>query len=161
MKSSHLSQEFLDQFVQVNSSNSGERKHRDAGAVMPFVGLTRADLSRSCCKNGGTCFLGSFCICPPFFTGRNCDYDTRIRRCDFIPHGEWVQKGCSYCRCMYGVLHCVPHVFHKDCGKDGCAPVQHAPFVFNRVVCDRSLQEHTQLQQDVVFFAAEGGLGRR
>ncbi|KAF7217675.1 teratocarcinoma-derived growth factor 1 [Nothobranchius furzeri] len=116
MKSSHLSQEFLDQFVQVNSSNSGERKHRDAGAVMPFVGLTRsADLSRSCCKNGGTCFLGSFCICPPFFTGRNCDYDTRIRRCDFIPHGEWVQKGCSYCRCMYGVLHCVPHVFHKDC----------------------------------------------
>uniref|UniRef100_A0A3P9Q501 Teratocarcinoma-derived growth factor 1-like n=1 Tax=Poecilia reticulata TaxID=8081 RepID=A0A3P9Q501_POERE len=75
-----------------------------------------ADQSRSCCKNGGTCILGSFCACPPFFTGRSCEYDTRIRRCDVVPHGEWVQKGCSYCRCFYGVLHCFPHVFHEDCG---------------------------------------------
>ncbi|XP_041825369.1 teratocarcinoma-derived growth factor 1 [Melanotaenia boesemani] len=110
------SQDFLGQFTQVSSSNSGERKHRHASAVLPFIGLTNsAEQSRSCCKNGGTCILGSFCACPRFFTGRSCEYDTRLRNCDFIPHGEWVQKGCSYCRCGYGMLHCFPHVFQKDC----------------------------------------------
>lgn len=39
------------------------------------------------------------------------------RKCGVIPHGEWVQKGCSYCRCGYGVLHCFPNVFNKHCGK--------------------------------------------
>ncbi|XP_072228037.1 teratocarcinoma-derived growth factor 1 [Leuresthes tenuis] len=116
VKSSQPSQDFLGQFTQVSSPNSGDRKHRDASGVLPFIGLTNsAEQSRSCCKNGGTCILGSFCACPPFFTGRSCEYDTRIRSCDFIPHGEWVQKGCSYCRCGYGILHCFPHVFHKDC----------------------------------------------
>uniref|UniRef100_A0A3P9I144 Teratocarcinoma-derived growth factor 1 n=1 Tax=Oryzias latipes TaxID=8090 RepID=A0A3P9I144_ORYLA len=110
------SQDFLGQFTQVTSSNSGDRKHRDASAVLPFIGLTgSAEQSRNCCKNGGTCILGSFCACPPFFTGRSCEYDTRVRRCGFVPHGEWVQKGCSYCRCIYGVLHCFPNVFQNDC----------------------------------------------
>uniref|UniRef100_A0A3Q3D368 EGF-like domain-containing protein n=1 Tax=Hippocampus comes TaxID=109280 RepID=A0A3Q3D368_HIPCM len=77
-----------------------------------------AEQSRSCCKNGGTCILGSFCACPPFFTGRSCEYNQRIRRCGPVPHGEWVRKGCSYCRCGYGLLHCFPRVFHKDCGMD-------------------------------------------
>uniref|UniRef100_A0A3Q1J4K6 EGF-like domain-containing protein n=1 Tax=Anabas testudineus TaxID=64144 RepID=A0A3Q1J4K6_ANATE len=118
MKSQQPSKDFLGQFTQVSSANSADHKHRDASAVLPFIGLTgRAEQSRSCCKNGGTCILGSFCACPPFFTGRSCEYDQRIRTCGMIPHGEWVQKGCSYCRCGYGILHCFPHVFHKDCGK--------------------------------------------
>uniref|UniRef100_UPI003AAB064B teratocarcinoma-derived growth factor 1 n=1 Tax=Centroberyx gerrardi TaxID=166262 RepID=UPI003AAB064B len=115
-KALHPSQEFLGQLAQVNAPSSGERKHRDAGAVLPFIGLTgSAKQSRTCCKNGGTCILGSFCACPQHFTGRSCEYDERIRSCGLISHGEWVQKGCSYCRCGYGVLHCFPHVFHKDC----------------------------------------------
>lgn len=34
------SHDFLDQFTQLNSPNSGDRKHRDASAVLPFIGLT-------------------------------------------------------------------------------------------------------------------------
>lgn len=40
------------------------------------------------------------------------------RSCGTIPHGVWVQKGCSYCRCGYGVMHCFPQVFHEDCGEN-------------------------------------------
>ncbi|XP_066507471.1 teratocarcinoma-derived growth factor 1 [Hoplias malabaricus] len=106
--------EFLNQFNEMNPAV--DRHNPDPAVVLPFIGLTgSAKQSRSCCKNGGTCILGSFCACPKHFTGRSCEYDERVRNCGVIPHGEWVQKGCSYCRCGYGVLHCFPEVFHGDC----------------------------------------------
>ncbi|XP_051972877.1 cryptic protein-like [Xyrauchen texanus] len=106
--------EFLNKFNEMNTETT--QRHRNAEAVLPFIGLTGvATQSRTCCKNGGTCILGSFCACPKYFTGRSCEYDERVRDCGVIPHGEWVQKGCSYCRCGYGLLHCFPHVFSNNC----------------------------------------------
>ncbi|XP_041128964.1 cryptic protein-like [Polyodon spathula] len=110
--------EFLKQFNEMNTRSEG-RKNGDSVVVLPFTGLTgSAKLSRSCCQNGGTCILGSFCACPKHFTGRSCEYDERNRNCGGILHGEWVQKGCSYCRCGYGILHCFPQVFHDNCDED-------------------------------------------
>uniref|UniRef100_A0A8C8K272 Cryptic/Cripto CFC domain-containing protein n=1 Tax=Oncorhynchus tshawytscha TaxID=74940 RepID=A0A8C8K272_ONCTS len=108
--------DYLNQFKEMNSP-AGGRKHCDAGLVLPFVCLTGSPKqSRNCCKNGGTCILGSFC--EPHFIDRSCEYHERVGSCGIIPHGEWVQKGCSYCRCGFGVLHCFPRVFHEDCDQE-------------------------------------------
>ncbi|XP_015192501.1 teratocarcinoma-derived growth factor 1 [Lepisosteus oculatus] len=108
-------EENLKRFTEMNVQPERLKK-RDPDSVVPFVGLTgSAQLSRTCCENGGTCILGSFCACPKHFKGRRCEYDERTKNCGIIPHGEWIQKGCSYCRCMYGVLHCFPLVFQDGC----------------------------------------------
>ncbi|XP_061467676.1 cryptic protein-like [Rhineura floridana] len=98
-------------FNVLNHLNSGKKRSNPA-----FTGLTDANkVNRNCCQNGGTCFLGTFCICPKHFTGRHCEYDTRIRSCGTIRHGEWIQEGCQLCQCIYGTLKCSPQALKHEC----------------------------------------------
>nr|XP_020658937.1 cryptic protein-like [Pogona vitticeps] len=105
----------LDTFHILNHLNSEKKKKDSPSNVLPFIGITDASkLNKHCCQNGGTCFLGTFCICPKHFTGRYCEYDTRIRTCGALAHGEWIQEGCQLCRCIYGIVDCF---VQAGCGK--------------------------------------------
>ncbi|XP_050996767.1 teratocarcinoma-derived growth factor 1 [Acomys russatus] len=72
-------------------------------------------LNKTCCLNGGTCILGSFCACPPSFYGRNCERDAHKEHCGSVLHGTWLPKKCSLCRCWHGQFSCLPQTFLPGC----------------------------------------------
>ncbi|XP_076986491.1 protein Cripto [Tamandua tetradactyla] len=84
--------------------------------LVPFPGIQKTqELNKTCCLNGGTCMLGSFCACTPYFYGRNCEHDRRRKNCDSVSHGTWLPRKCSLCKCWEGWLHCFSQTFLPGC----------------------------------------------
>ncbi|PNJ31820.1 TDGF1 isoform 2, partial [Pongo abelii] len=91
---------------------------------VPPMGIQHSkELNRTCCLNGGTCMLGSFCACPPSFYGRNCEHDVRKENCGSVPHDTWLPQKCSLCKCWHGQLRCFPQAFLPGC--DGLVVDEH------------------------------------
>ncbi|XP_008069415.1 teratocarcinoma-derived growth factor 1 [Carlito syrichta] len=87
-----------------------------ASQLVPSMGIQDSKkLNRTCCLNGGTCMLGSFCACPPPFYGRNCEHDRRRESCGSVPHDTWLPRKCAMCKCWHGQLRCFPQAFLPGC----------------------------------------------
>uniref|UniRef100_I3MCP1 EGF-like domain-containing protein n=1 Tax=Ictidomys tridecemlineatus TaxID=43179 RepID=I3MCP1_ICTTR len=85
---------------------------------VPSIGIQDSkELNKTCCLNGGTCILGSFCACPASFYGRNCEHDVQKENCGSVSHGAWLPKKCSLCKCWHGQFRCFPQAFISGCGK--------------------------------------------
>ncbi|XP_032216468.1 teratocarcinoma-derived growth factor 1 [Mustela erminea] len=107
----------------VRSREEPAVRHRSSPFV-PTLGIQDSkELNRTCCLNGGTCMLGSFCACPPSFYGRNCEHDSRKENCESVPHDTWLPRRCSMCKCWRGRLHCFRQTFLPGC--DGRVMEEH------------------------------------
>nr|XP_005333126.2 teratocarcinoma-derived growth factor 1 [Ictidomys tridecemlineatus] len=83
---------------------------------VPSIGIQDSkELNKTCCLNGGTCILGSFCACPASFYGRNCEHDVQKENCGSVSHGAWLPKKCSLCKCWHGQFRCFPQAFISGC----------------------------------------------
>ncbi|XP_024099463.2 putative protein CRIPTO3 [Pongo abelii] len=100
-----------------------EIRPRSSQLVTPMGIQDSKELNRTCCLNGGTCMLGSFCACLPSFCGRNCEQDVCKENCGSVPHDTRLPKKCSMCKCWHGQLRCFPQAFLPGC--DGLVMDEH------------------------------------
>ncbi|CAF2402105.1 unnamed protein product [Rotaria sp. Silwood2] len=67
--------------------------------------VTEQEPCNAGCKNGGQCFLSSFCICPKGFSGRYCEVSLN-EQCGTFPSMTTMEIDCILCICYNGLFIC-------------------------------------------------------